>query len=262
MTSLPTLSPRVGGTSPYARDLKPDAAFGWLKQGWRDLWTQPALSLGYGVAAFVVLAAMVCGLFVQGWDAVLFPVLSGFLIVGPILAVGLYEKSRRLSRGERASLIDVAIVRPAAGGLQVLFVGVLLCLLMLLWMRAAVLLYALFFGWRPFMGLDQILPTLFGTPSGLALLFVGGLVGGLFAAFSFAVSAFSIPILLDKRTDAFTAMGTSMALTWRNLPAMIVWGAVVLALFLIILATVLLGLVIAFPLLGHATWRAYEAVRP
>lgn len=261
MTTLPALSPRVGGESPYARNLPTDAAFSWLKDGWRDLWRQPGLSLGYGLAVFAVSAAIVAGLFVQAWDSVLFPALAGFMVVGPILAVGLYEKSRLISLGQTVSLGDVLIVRPAAGIRQMLFVGVLLCMLMLLWMRAAVLLYALFFGWRPFLGLDHIAPTLFGTLPGLALLVVGGLVGGLFAAFSFAVSAFSIPMLLDRKLDAFSAMGASMALTWRNLPAMIVWGAAVLALFLFSLATGLVGLVIAFPLLGHATWRAYEAVR-
>ena len=68
-------------------------------------------------------------------------------------------------------------------------------------------------------------------------------------------------MLLDERIDALTAMGTSMALVWNNLPAMLVWGAIVLALFLLSLATGLLGLIIVFPLLGHATWHAYRAVR-
>src|SRR3546814_2578948 len=89
--------------------------------------------------------------------------------------------------------------------------------LMLLWMRAAVLLYALFFGLLPFPGLDDILTVLVTQPAGWALIVVGSLVGGLFAAFSFAISAFSIPMLLNERTDALTAMGTSMALVWNNL---------------------------------------------
>ena len=79
------------------------------------------------------------------------------------------------------------------------------------------------------------------------MLVVGSAVGGLFAAFSFAISAFSIPMLLDERVDALTAMGTSMALVWNNLPVMLTWGAIVLALFLLSLATGLLGLIIVFP---------------
>jgi uncharacterized membrane protein len=132
---------------------------------------------------------------------------------------------------------------------------------MLLWMRAAVIIYALFFGLRPFPGLDHIAPMLFGTPVGWAMLIVGSAVGGLFAAFSFAISAFSIPMLLNERLDALTAMGSSMALVWNNLPVMLTWAAIVLTLFLLSLASGLLGLIIVFPLLGHGTWHAYRAIR-
>jgi uncharacterized membrane protein len=132
---------------------------------------------------------------------------------------------------------------------------------MLLWMRAAVIIYALFFGLRPFPGLDHIVPMLFTTPVGWAMLLVGGAVGGLFAAFSFAISAFSIPMLLSERIDAFTAMGMSTALVWNNLPVMLVWGAIVLVLFLACLATGLLGLIVVFPVLGHGTWHAYRTMR-
>ena len=137
----------------------------------------------------------------------------------------------------------------------------LLCLLMLVWMRAAVIIYALFFGLLPFPGLDHIAPMLFTTPIGWAMLIVGSAVGGLFAAFSFAISAFSIPMLLNERVDALTAMGTSMALVWNNLPVMLTWGAIVLALFLLSLATGHVGLIIVFPVLGHGTWHAYRAMR-
>src|SRR3546814_3320055 len=85
--------------------------------------------------------------------------------------------------------------------------------------------------------------------------------GGLFAAFSFAISAFSIPMMLDQRVDALTAMGTSWALVWNNLQVMLLWGALVLTLFLLSVATGFVGLIIVFPWLGHATWHAYRAVR-
>src|SRR3546814_15569514 len=87
---------------------------------------------------------------------------------------------------------------------------------MLLWMRAAVIIYALFFGVRPFPGIDHIAPMLFTSSTGIAMLVVGTLIGGLFAAFSFAISAFSIPMMLDQRVDALTAMGTSWALVARK----------------------------------------------
>jgi uncharacterized membrane protein len=125
-----------------------------------------------------------------------------------------------------------------------------------------VIIYALFFGLLPFPGLYEVAVVLFTTPNGLALLFVGAVVGALFAAFSFAISVFAVPRLLEERTDALTAMGTSMALVWHNLPVMLTWGAIVLALFVFALVSGLLGLIVVFPLLGHGTWHAYRSIRP
>src|SRR3546814_10019597 len=141
-----------------------------------------------------------------------------------------------------------------------LFRSLLLSLLLLLWMRAAVLLYALFFGVQPFPGIDHITEMLFTQPVGWAMLIVGTAIGGLFAAFAFAISAFSIPMLLERRVDALPAMGPSMALVWNNLVPLIAWGAIVLALFTLSVITGLLGLIVIFPLLGHATWHAYRTV--
>jgi uncharacterized membrane protein len=260
MTTIPALVPPLPRAKNWNRDVAPSAAFSWLAAGWRDLMVQPLASLAYGTLIFLVSLAIVVGLVRFGWDYILFPAFAGFMVVGPILAVGLYEKSRRISANEPVGLAPMIFVRPKSGG-QILFTGVLLCLLMLVWMRAAVIIYALFFGLQPFPGLGQIAPMLFTTPTGWAMLLVGGAVGALFAAFSFAISVFAIPMLLNERVDALTAMGTSMALVWNNLPVMLIWGAIVLGLFLLSLATGLVGLIVAFPILGHGTWHAYRAMR-
>jgi uncharacterized membrane protein len=260
MTTIPAVFPPAPREKTWNRQLAPSAAFAWLAAGWRDLTVQPLISLSYGALVFLVSVVIVMGLIMFGWDYILFPAFAGFMVVGPLLATGLYEKSRRIAAREPISLARMIFVRPKSGG-QILFTGVLLCLLMLLWMRAAVLIYALFFGLRPFPGLDHIAPMLFTTPTGWAMLMVGSAVGGLFAAFSFAISAFSIPMLLSERVDALTAMGTSTALVWNNLPVMLTWGMIVLGLFLVSLATGLVGLIVVFPLLGHGTWQAYQAIR-
>lgn len=102
---------------------------------------------------------------------------------------------------------------------------------------------------------------LFTTPTGWAMLLVGTAVGALFAAFSFAISALSVPMMLEEKIDALTAMGSSLAFVWYNARVLLTWGAIVLALFLASLATGLIGLVVVFPVLGHGTWHAYRAIR-
>jgi uncharacterized membrane protein len=261
MTTIPSVMPPLPRKKVWSHNLPISAAFRWFGAGWRDFATKPWLSLAYGFLVYAVSIGIVFGLFAFNLDYILFPALAGFMVVGPLLAIGLYEKSRRLAVGLPVNLSAMILVRPASNG-QVLFTGVLLCLLMLLWMRAAVIVYALFFGLRPFPGLGHIVPVLFGTPVGWAMLGVGGAIGALFAAFSFAVSAVSIPMLLNERVDALTAMGSSVAYVWHNLPAMLVWGGIVLTFFLLSLATGLIGLIVAFPVLGHGTWHAYRAVRP
>ena len=231
----------------------------WLSLGWRDFWKGPSSSIAYGVGVFLLSAAFVWTLFEFGRDYILFPSLAGFLIVAPFLAIGLYAKSRALGEGRTVGLFSMLGTRPKAGA-QVFFAGLLLSLLMLLWTRAAVLLWALFFGVTAFPGLDNVVDVLIGSLYGWTMVAVGTAIGGLFAAFSFSISVFSVPMMLDRRVDALTAMGTSMKLVWNNLPAMIGWGAMVIALFALCVATGLFGMIVIFPLLGHATWHAYVAV--
>lgn len=261
MDILPAAVPALPRQNRWRRDVAPASAPGWLALGWRDFRTHPGASLAYGFLVYLLSVAIVGGLIFFGLDYILFPALAGFMVVGPLLAIGLYEKSRRVAAGLPTGLFDMVFVSPASGA-QLLFAGVLLCLLMLLWMRAAVIVYALFFGLRPFPGLDHIAAMLFGTPVGWAMLLVGGAVGALFAAFSFAISVFSIPMMLDRKVDALTAMGSSVALVWHNIGAMLAWGFLVLTLVLASVATGLLGLIVAFPVLGHGAWHVYEAMKP
>ncbi len=260
MTTIPAVSDRIRTVPVWARNLPARTALDWLAAGWRDLWRNPAPSLAYGLAVALVSLAIVVGLFGLGWDFILLPALAGFLVTGPVLAIGLYEKSRRLAAGQGVHLSQMMLVRPASGG-QVLFAGALLMTVMLLWMRAAVLIYALFLGVQAFPGFAEIAPMLFGTVTGWAILITGSAIGALFAAFAFGISLFAIPMLLDRRTDALTAMGTSLALVWHNMPVALAWGAIVAGLTGMAILTGLVGLIVVFPLLGHGTWAAWRAMQ-
>jgi uncharacterized membrane protein len=257
---IPQVVPPLPRENPHARDLPWQTAIEWLKLGWADFRTNPMPSVVYGMGVFLVSLLIVWGLFRFGLDYILFPALSGFLVVGPLIANGLYEKSRRLEQGERTGLSQMLFVRPASGA-QIFFLGVMLLGLMLLWWRAAVILYALIFGVRPFPGFEYAAGALFTTWAGGLLLVVGFAVGGLFAAFGFAISVFAVPMMLEERTDALTAMGISMTLVWNNLQVMLSWGAIVAALFAVAVLTGFLGMIVIFPVLGHATWHAYRAMR-
>ncbi len=244
----------------FHRDLPLSAPLEWLKLGIRDTVKFPGSSLAYGLFIFLISLVTIGGLILLGYDYILLPALAGFMVMGPAIAVGLYEKSLLLAQGHRPKLVDMVLVHARSPG-QILFIGVVLMLVVMLWLRAAFLLYALFFGMIPFAGFDQVLTTMFTTPQGWGLLVVGSATGGLFAAFSFAISAFSIPMLMHERKDALTAMGVSMAMAWSNKRLAIVWGAIVIALFALSLLTALVGLIVVFPILGHATWHAYVAMR-
>ena len=243
----------------FERQLPAGAALGWLRAGWRDAAAEPWSSAVYGsvltLTSYVVLWALHAG----GLLYLALPAISGFLIVGPFLAIGLYEKSRRRMRGEMLGLAEMAGLRPASGA-QLAYAGLLLGLLILFWLRAADLLYALFFGLTPFPGATDALTNVLTTPRGWTLIATGTLVGGLFAAFAFAVSVFSVPMLVSRRTDALTAMGLSFAMTLQNLRPMIAWGALVTAGLVLSALTGLLGLIVVFPVLGHGTWHAYAAI--
>lgn len=257
---IPAVVPALPRENQRARHLPWRTALDWLRTGSNDLWINPLPSLLYGFGIFVLSALIVWALFQFNYEYILFPALAGFMVLGPLIASGLYEKSRRLEDGDRTTYAQMVFVRPRSGH-QALFMGVLLLCLFLLWTRSAVLIWALFFGIVPFPGTAEIIPMLFLTPTGWALLLVGGSVGALFAAFSFAISIFAVPMLLTERTDALSALGISMAMVWNNLPVMLAWGAIVLGLFVISVATAFVGLILVFPILGHATWHAYRAIR-
>jgi uncharacterized membrane protein len=256
---LPTLRPPQRPARTRARDLPARAALDWLAQGWRDLRRAPGPSLAYGLFVTLLSWGVLAGLRAAGLLYLALPAVAGFLIVGPFLAIGLYEKSRRLAAGEPVGLRAMIFVRPASGA-QLAYAGLLLGLLVLFWLRAADLLYALFFGLGPVPAGGDALRNVLADPRGWALLVTGTAIGGLFAAFAFALGLFSVPMLMAERRDALTALGLSLATTAQNLAPCLAWGAIVAVGMALSAATGLLALVVVFPVLGHGTWHAWRAI--
>ncbi|MEQ8824638.1 MAG: DUF2189 domain-containing protein [Filomicrobium sp.] len=238
-----------------------DAPWAWLAAGWRDLTETPKLSLGYGAVFAAISLALVYGLFQAGWQSVIVALSGGFLILGPLLAIGLYEISRRRAANEELSLDKIAWVK-AASPLQLAYMGFVLLFIFSSWLRIAFLLFAIFFGDATLPAAEQFIPELLFTTHGLGLLIVGTIVGGVLAFFAFSVSAISVPLLVYHRVDFLTAMTVSVRAVAKNLHAMLLWAALIAGIMACGIATMFIGLVVAFPLVGHATWHAYaELVR-
>lgn len=234
-----------------------DQPWVWLAAGWRDLWNKPGISIAYGLLATVTGGLIAIGMVAAGLEA-LIPVLAGgFILVGPIAAVGLYEKSRRLAAHLPVTLMDTlrAVVR-AAPRLS-LFAACLL-IIYLIWIRIAFLLLMLFLGTHALPPARDFVQTLLFTPHGLGLLVTGTAAGAALATAVFSISAISIPMLVDRQVDAFTAMGKSIEAVVTNPRPMLLWAALIAGFIALGLATLGVGLVFAFPLIGHATWHAYK----
>lgn len=248
--------PVFSGPIPHIRLVPVDRPWHWLQLGMADLRAAWRVSLAYGalIAGFsLLLTLLVIG---SGHVMLMLPLTSGFTLVAPLIAVGLYATSRDLSLGRTPDLRR-ALSALRVNSLQVGFLGVLLLLLHLFWVRVATLMYALFFAdLSP--TLDNLTETLFLSPASLPFLVTGSLLGAAFAAVAFAVSVVAIPMLLDRPTNAFTAMATSATTVRVNLPAMALWAFIIVFLTALGIATFFVGLVITLPLIGHASWHAYK----
>ncbi len=234
-----------------------DAPWAWLAAGWRDLWSAPLISLAYGAVFAVAAYLFVFQLSSINALPLMLPLAGGFMLVGPVLAVGLYEISRRGERHESTSFQNiVAALKESAG--QLAFFGVLLLLLYFFWMRVASLLFMLFFGSGDIPPIENFVPTLLFTPHGLGLLVVGTAVGAVFATVAYAISVIAVPMLVDRKVDVITAVSASVEAVNKNRPAMMLWAVLIVGLIAMGFAALFAGLAIAFPLIGHATWHAYR----
>jgi len=228
----------------------------WLAAGWRDFVRAPGVCLAYGLGLVAISFALSTGLILANLGYLVLPLAAGFMLIAPVLAVGLYEISRRLEHGRPASL-GAALLAWRRNALQIALAGLVLMLLHLVWVRIAMLLFALFFqDVQP--SLSGLADALLMSRAGLPFLAVGTLAGAVLATIVFAISAVSIPMLLDRDVGVATAIAASVAVVRTNLRPMALWAALIVVFTALGLATLYIGLAVALPLIGLATWHAYR----
>ena len=245
---------------PYAERIRPigtDEPFRWLAAGWRDFRAAPAASIALGLIVVVAGFLLTAGLTLAGLFHLIAPLMVGFLLVGPSLTVGYYALSRDVEAGRPPSL-SAALAAWRANPGPILCLGLALVAFLVLWMRFAALIFAIFF---PYSMLDvqALLNATLFTTEGLSFLAVGTLVGGLMATIAFAAGAFSLPLMLDRKVGLLEALVTSVVAVVLNARAMAVWAALLVLFAGAGLLAGYIGLAVTLPLLGHATWHAYRA---
>lgn len=233
-----------------------EAPWRWLAAGWADMKRMPVISLAYGVAFAFLAVVMLYGLTLSGWQALFLPLAAGFLLIGPVLAAGLYEGSRRLQDGGSLSASGLVLAGLQAPG-QLALLGLVLLLVFLAWVETAFLLLMLYSGENAFPPLQGFIEQMLLTQRGVAVLVVGTIEGAALAALVFTISAISAPMLMAKPVGIATAIYASVRAVRLNFWPMALWAALIAAIMVVGIATFFVGLIVAFPLVGHATWHAY-----
>jgi len=227
--------------------------FRWLVLGWRDLRAHAGIALFYGICFWLM--ALVLAFVFRNKPEYVMSIASGCLLVGPFLAMGLYEVSRRRESGlapDLASSLTCWDTRLRSVGMLVL----VLVVLELIWGRASLVVFAVFFN-TGMPSTTGVLAAVFN-PQNWEFVLVYLLVGGVFAVLVYAIAVVSIPMILDRDTDAISAAITSLQVVFQNTAVMVLWGLLIALLVALALWPWGLGLVLIGPWLGHASWHAYR----
>lgn len=228
------------------RTLDDAAPLRWLRLGWQDFLRARGVSLTYGLALTALSLLILLGTWRFGMLALYLGLATGFVFVGPVLAVGLYSISRQLAQG-RTPVLGYCLREGTEHIKELSVLGLVLLVLLLLWARAAAMVHV-FFPTEGEMDLKAL----------TTFLTVGSAVGAVFATIVFSATAFSLPMILDRRVDAVTAVVTSVNAVLRNKRPLLLWAALIGLSVILGFATLTLGFLVLLPVIGHATWHAYE----
>ena len=243
--------------APQIRRLGLGDPWRWLRAGWRDFVRAPAVGLFFG-AAFAAMGWALMKVFERA-PAYTLALSAGFLLLGPLLSLGLYRASQVLESGGRPDLGDCVLAWTTRTGQLAIF-GFVLLVLEMLWGRATLVIFAVTFSGMPdFKGSLLAL----ADPANLTFTIAWLAVGAVFATLIYAVTVVSMPMILDRRTDAITAGLTSIRLVLSQPLVMFMWAAMIAVIMFVSMLPWFAGLLVTAPLIGHASWHAYrDAIAP
>lgn len=226
-----------------------------LAAGWADFRAHPRYGLFF--AAFYVAGGLVLAMVLTRWGSAawLIPAAAGFPLLAPFSAVGLYEVSRRREIGEPLSWKPVLGALRGHGDEQIISMGVIIFVAFAFWLIVAHSVFAVF---AAEFGAGAETFAFLVTPVGLAMLAVGSVIGGIMALGFYAVTVVSLPLLVDREVDFLTAIIVSLGVMRANTSLMLVWAVVIAAGLTLAMIPLFLGLFIALPVFGHATWHLYR----
>ncbi len=231
-----------------------------LAKGWDDFLSNPTqlvfLTVIYPVIGFIAAYAAAGGDLLP----LVWPLISGFALVGPVAALGIYELSRRREQGLPVSWLNAFDVLRSPALFAMILLGVVLFAIFVAWIATARGIYHATFGAMAPASIAGFVWDVFHTDAGWRLILIGNGVGLLFAAVVLALTVVSFPLLLDRQTDPGTAVRTSVRAVFTNPVPMALWGLVVAVLLLLGCLPFFVGLAVALPVLGHATWHLYRKV--
>ena len=226
-----------------------------LAAGWRDFMAHPQYGLFFAAFYAVGGAVLYFGLVSIGRAWWLIPVLGGFPLLAPFAAAGLYEVSRRRELGLPIKWGDILTALKGRGDEQLILMGIIGFVAFSFWMIIAHGIFAIFMGVS---GFSQHSIEMLFTPQALMMLAVGSAVGAVFAAVMFAVTLTSLPMLVDKEVDFITAIIVSLGVVRCNKRVLFLWAVMIAVVLVAAMAPMFLGLFVALPVLGHATWHLYR----